>query len=306
MGSLEPDTPQNIDKIPNFWDLLSETDKNSYKTLKLALDASISKRNRGHRMEAFDSVLNAIHRFAERHDENDWRRFLVCGLCWMDNMIAINTRQLRLLISKCKSSINGSLHKLGYTTNQSHTESWKYLFDRIPYLKDNFPELRQWTLRSRASTNQQIVAYVDSQNVTVPKDPAQPIQMQISVPNISANVIRGYSRTSNIHLNLVFPPNVVTQNSTSTPNTISGSQSPVIVKAENVSTQPIQLPFPPPPPPPPPPVQVKTETASSQPPANPPYPEIAPKGTSTGKEAYCPLKYRSQLMHRQSSISNIK
>jgi hypothetical protein len=68
----------------------------------------------------------------------------------MDNAIAINTRQLRLLISKCKSSINGSLQKMGYTTHMSHSESWKILFSRIPLLKDHFIELRQWTIRYKS------------------------------------------------------------------------------------------------------------------------------------------------------------
>lgn len=300
MGTLEPDPPQNADKIPNFWDLLSDVDKANYRSLKMALDASSSKRNRGHRMEAFDSILNAIHRFAERHDENDWRRFLVCGVCWMDNMIAINTRQLRLLISKCKSSINGSLHKLGYTTNQSHTESWKYLFDRIPYLKDNFPELRQWTLRSRVDTNQQIVAYVDSQNVTVPKDPAQPIQMQISVPNISANVIRGDPRHSNIHLNLVIPSNVVdtrTNQNNATPQQQVPQSPPKKADTQQPPPQ-NNLPLPPPLLPA---VPMKQDNQTYLPPLLPPLPPLAPKGTSSSTESYCPLKYRSQLMHRQNS-----
>ena len=139
----------SIQKYPDYWELLSEQDKNEYQALKVTFNTGSIKRNRGHRIETFDGILGAIHQYAEKGQDTDWRRFLVCGVCWIENAIAINTRQLRILISKCKSSINGSLQKLGYYTNTSHSESWKILFSRIPLLKDNYPEIRQWTIRQR-------------------------------------------------------------------------------------------------------------------------------------------------------------
>lgn len=162
------------DKIPQYWNLLTEVDKNGYHNLKMAFNAGSIKRNRGHRIETFDGILDAIRRYAEQGNENDWKRFLVCGVCWMDQAIAINTRQLRLLISKCKSSINGSLQKLGFSTNTSHSESWKILFSRIPLLKDNFTEIRQWTIRYRippTTTNGAIL-----NNITQQQQSQQQIQ----------------------------------------------------------------------------------------------------------------------------------
>lgn len=135
------------DILPEYWDLLSETDKLDYQSLKVTFNADSFRRNRGHRIETFDGILDTIRRYAEKGDDDDWKRFLVCGVCWMDRAIAINTRQMRILIAKCKSSINGSLQKMGYSTNTSHSESWKILFSRIPLLKDNFTEIRQWTIR---------------------------------------------------------------------------------------------------------------------------------------------------------------
>lgn len=135
------------DILPEYWHLLSEEDKTDYQSLKVAFNADSFRRNRGHRLETFDGILDSIRRYAEKGDDDDWKRFLVCGVCWMDRAIAINTRQMRILIAKCKSSINGSLQKMGYSTNTSHSESWKILFSRIPLLKDNFTEIRQWTIR---------------------------------------------------------------------------------------------------------------------------------------------------------------
>ena len=171
---------KNKSTDPKFWDLLTEIDKKSYSNLKIALDELSGRRNRGHRIEAFDKILETIHNFAERNDCNDWKRFLVCGVCWMEDKIAINTRQLRLLISKCKSSINGSLQKLGYSTHQSHSESWKFLFERIPQLKEDFKELRQWTIRKK--NTQQIFAFASTEGIDgIPTN--IPIKMKVSVPN---------------------------------------------------------------------------------------------------------------------------
>lgn len=136
---------------PQYWDLLPDQDKTTYMQLKHDFTAGNVKRVRNGRLETFDGILESIRHFAVRGDENDWKRYLVCGVCWMENAIAINTRQLRLLVSKCKSSINGSLQKMGYSTNMSHSESWKILFPHIPMLKDHFAELRQWTIRYKAS-----------------------------------------------------------------------------------------------------------------------------------------------------------
>lgn len=174
------------DKVPQYWNLLTEVDKNGYHNLKMAFNAGSIKRNRGHRIETFDGILDAIRRYAEQGNENDWKRFLVCGVCWMDQAIAINTRQLRLLISKCKSSINGSLQKLGFSTNTSHSESWKILFSRIPLLKDNFTEIRQWTIRYRippTTTNGAILNNITQQQQQSQQQIQQSQQQQQSHKN---------------------------------------------------------------------------------------------------------------------------
>jgi hypothetical protein len=137
--------------FPEYWDLLSDDDKITYIRLRREFATGNAKPVRNNRLETFEGIVDAIRAFAERGEDSDWRRFLVCGVCWMENAIAINTRQLRLLVSKCKSSINGSLQKMGYTTNMSHSESWKILFPHIPLLKDHFTELRQWTIRYKAN-----------------------------------------------------------------------------------------------------------------------------------------------------------
>lgn len=143
-----------IDSVPQYWDLLNEDDRECYLKLKKELSVENIKKGRNSKLDSFEGILDTIKAFVIKGNDNDWKRCLVCGICWMDESIGINTRQLRILLSKCKSSINGSLQKMGYTTNMSHAESWKILFPHIPLLKDHFNELRQWTIRQKGSPNQ--------------------------------------------------------------------------------------------------------------------------------------------------------
>ena len=101
-------------------------------------------------MENFVETLNAVRKFAVRGDYNDWMRCLVCGIHWLPSgAIAVNTHQLRLLVARCKSSINGSLVMMGYTMTLPKVETNKELETVFPNLNDNGIDMRQWTVRIR-------------------------------------------------------------------------------------------------------------------------------------------------------------
>ena len=132
---------------PKFFEMLDEADQEKYRELRATLSSQMCRNRRGKRLETFGEMLGAIKNFCVRNDENDWKRCLVCGVCFFPTGIGINNRQLSILIDKCKSSINGSLQKMGYTAMQSRNESSESLTKAIPILKDNFNELREWTVR---------------------------------------------------------------------------------------------------------------------------------------------------------------
>ncbi|KAK8886737.1 hypothetical protein M9Y10_042205 [Tritrichomonas musculus] len=160
-------------QLPGFYDLLSDSDREGYNQLRSALSSKNCRNRRNKRLETFSEMLNAIHKYAIRNDENDWKRCLVCGVLWLSNGIAINTRQMRLLIDKCKSSINGSLHRMGYSAVTCRGDTSNQIVEQIPMLKNNFPELRQWTVRQMNTwTPQPTLAHVD---------PIAPIKANISV-----------------------------------------------------------------------------------------------------------------------------
>jgi hypothetical protein len=109
------------------------------------------KSRRHARLLSFQEMLDAIQLFVVQKDENDALRGLVCGIYWFDHGIAINIHQLRSLIPKCKSSINGSLQRLGFTVNLRHADANSALTRIFPTLRNNASELRKWTIRMRES-----------------------------------------------------------------------------------------------------------------------------------------------------------
>lgn len=138
--------------VPKFFNLLSDADKLTYYSMQTQFTISMSRNQRNKRVSMFNQILSIIQRFCLKKDKNDWIRCFVCGVMWLPEGIAINNQQLRILISKCKSSINGSLVRIGYTNNLGRAETAAALVKAVPILKDNASELRQWTLRTKNIT----------------------------------------------------------------------------------------------------------------------------------------------------------
>jgi hypothetical protein len=145
--SDQSDFPMRAEFRPKYFEFLSHYDQDGYNQLRSTLSSQLCRNRRGKRLENFGEMMASIRAFCVRHDEDDWKRCLVCGVYWLAAGIAINNRQLSLLLDKCKSSINGSLQKIGYSTLQGRTDSTNALSDAIPLIQNNFNELREWTVR---------------------------------------------------------------------------------------------------------------------------------------------------------------
>ncbi|KAK8900424.1 hypothetical protein M9Y10_002751 [Tritrichomonas musculus] len=147
LSSTPADSKENI---PQFWWNLSDVDKYRYNCLKINIASKSIKSQRNKRVETFSEILNEIKAFVvQGSDSNNVIRGLVCGICWLPEGIAINTHQLRFLISKCKSSINGSLQRMGFSSSLGRTETATALSNACPIFKDNTNALRKWTIRKR-------------------------------------------------------------------------------------------------------------------------------------------------------------
>ena len=164
---------------PEYYDLLSPLDRNQYRALSKMFRESIQGRQRNHRIENFNELLDMIRNFAQRGDGDDWKRCLVCGVVFFkNNQLAINTHQLSLIYNKCKSSINGALKHLGWKTTISRGDLDPQLIDFFPILKDQTQKLRQWSVRE----NEQVLPscpsvtnVLNSNNNIVEKESETPI-----------------------------------------------------------------------------------------------------------------------------------
>jgi hypothetical protein len=139
------------DQDPMFFSLLDADDQRRYLDMRSVLRNSEKRYKRNKRIESLQDALDMIQEFCVRHLPDDWKRSLVCGVCWLGSDIAVNTRQLQLLINKCKSSINGALSKMGYGAAPVKSTTMYSLLSYLPYLQGNFVEQRQWTVRRKVS-----------------------------------------------------------------------------------------------------------------------------------------------------------
>jgi hypothetical protein len=138
-------------ELPRFFDLLSSEDIEKYQSLQSVLSSSDCRNNRNQRLDKFQEMLGVIREFCERFDDGDADRFLACGVCPLEGCVAINIRQLHVLLGKCKSSINGSFQRMGSATVALKGPVLDAFLARIPQLKSNYNEIREWSVRTFTS-----------------------------------------------------------------------------------------------------------------------------------------------------------
>lgn len=169
-------------QIPNYFDQLTEEEKKEYIGIRQRFSLPGCKNRRNKSNETFLDIIKTIKNFVDRNPEREIERSLVCGIVWLDNGIAINTHQLSLITNKCKSSINGSFQALGYGTTPTGTESSTELVSKFSFMKKNFAELRQWTVRKKISDTKNTPVkltdlvkkkIVGEEEFTAPEVPAQ-------------------------------------------------------------------------------------------------------------------------------------
>ncbi|EAY12549.1 hypothetical protein TVAG_139290 [Trichomonas vaginalis G3] len=136
-----------IDNLPLHWDLISQADLDDYVTLRKNFYDEIRKSKKGERHDAFIRRLRTIHDFVQRGDKDDWKRGLVCGILFLSKGIAIHIQQFRLLLGKCKSSINGSLQQIGFIAHPQGGPVEQELYSMVPIFQREKSEIKKWTVR---------------------------------------------------------------------------------------------------------------------------------------------------------------
>lgn len=131
--------------------ILVAQDQEEYFKLRSEVGSEKHRYQRFRRVDTFDSILLEIKKYCIRHDNDDWKRCLVCGICWLSGCLAVNVKQLSLLIQKSKSNINGVFSKLGYITDNKQANLRRDLIETLPILRGNHIEQKFWTIRVNPS-----------------------------------------------------------------------------------------------------------------------------------------------------------
>jgi hypothetical protein len=135
------------DAKPMYYHMLLDHEKNGFDALQARLADPNHRYNRNRRLDTFQGILEEIREFCEGPDS--WRRCLACGICWGGDFMATNTQQMKFIIGKSKSSINGVFAKMGLDISSGRDSDVTELVTRIPYLKGRLQEVRQWTIRRK-------------------------------------------------------------------------------------------------------------------------------------------------------------
>jgi hypothetical protein len=135
---------------PAHWDLLSPDDTDKYMELYNRFHEEFGKSRKGERLDTFTDRLDQTRQFIESSEIDSWKRSLVSGVFFLRNALLLNIHQLRILVNKCKSSMNGSLQQLGYCAQLPRPDLEQELFAKLPLAWRDGGELKTWTFRVRA------------------------------------------------------------------------------------------------------------------------------------------------------------
>jgi hypothetical protein len=108
-----------VDLVPNHWGLISPEDQQEYITIRSRFQNAIAQSRRGERVNVFIQRLKVIRSFIGRELSAQWKRSTVSGILFLSSALIINIQQLRIILRKCKLSINGSLQQLSSVSKPS-------------------------------------------------------------------------------------------------------------------------------------------------------------------------------------------
>ncbi|EAY01712.1 hypothetical protein TVAG_317010 [Trichomonas vaginalis G3] len=179
--------------------LLSETDLEGYLQLRDRFHTEVANAKRGEKVEMFNKRLKIIKEYVVKHDENDWKRSFATGVIFLENSIAINIKQLILLMGKCKSSINGSLHQLGYIARPASKETDEQIILSIPIFNRDRRELKKWTIRQKRNARRRQNAKPKSPIETepTPEEPETVVEEKREQPVLAKTAEDVWAKTIN-------------------------------------------------------------------------------------------------------------
>jgi hypothetical protein len=135
------------------WTQLSEDDRFEFCNLCSAFARDRMAPSLEGSCVAFPSELVRLLQYVDRCATNVESRAICAGILFLGPLICVNTRQLKAVMRRCKSSINSLLQRLGYFALRTHATTRLCLTKGLPTLAQDPGHLRQWTVRQASSAS---------------------------------------------------------------------------------------------------------------------------------------------------------
>lgn len=143
---MDPASPPPY--LVNPIESLSAEDGEYYMALQASFPETSHLTARDRKNNSFRKEVTQIIDFVDRRDEDREVRACATGLVKVGNLLCVNTRQLKKLIHRCKSSINNGLQHLGFTAVKLKPGDDRLLAAALPGIAHYPCIARQWTVRS--------------------------------------------------------------------------------------------------------------------------------------------------------------
>ena len=135
---------ENHPLYSRLWEKVGEDDRKAYALLYHSTHDKNDGRKENH-LISFQKDLNSVMSFIERRPECREERAIISGFYFTGSFICVNTRQLKFLMGRCKSSLNNGFQSLGYMSAKAKSKQW--FMNCLPSLLNDNNLFRQWTIR---------------------------------------------------------------------------------------------------------------------------------------------------------------
>jgi hypothetical protein len=132
---------------PHSWDMLSSEEQGEFAKLYAGFHQKQRISSKDRRSATFHGELEQVLRFVEHGTTFKEHRCIVAGICFAGPYVCINTRLLKNLLGRCKSSINGIFQQLGYSTLRTKSKARLCVVGCMPSLGVQQDFVRQWAVR---------------------------------------------------------------------------------------------------------------------------------------------------------------
>lgn len=144
--------PEIKSNIPfGTWESLTPDDQMAFLRLRESVRQGASTTSKG---SAFHNELKQIAAFVDRSSNQRLERSVIVGFMSTPSAVFMNTRQLAMLVGRCKSSVNSHFQQSGYVSPKMKVRYFDFLVERVPVLLKSPQLLKQWTVRIRTEDSQ--------------------------------------------------------------------------------------------------------------------------------------------------------